>query len=306
MTSKIKWGVFAPTFDPFGAGVFPVLEAAREAERLGFDVVWVGDHLICPAPVLDSICSLAAVTGVTSNIQLGLGVLQLGLRNLVWTAKQLTTLNVLAPGRIRLGVGVGGEFPEEFTASGVSLKTRGKRLDETLPLLEPLLTGQPVKFSGEHVQIESAGLQPAMTQALPLAVGGRSDAALDRVAKFGDEWLGMWFDIPALQQRIDYLSKKSAEFDRDDKPHVGMIVLVNVNDDIDIARSEVTDYLRGQYNLPFKVVERWTALGSIEMVADMLKTYMDVGVTEFVLSPTGRDFKNQYEQLARVRQLLDT
>ncbi len=149
----MRWGVLAPSFDPFGCGIPPVTAAARRAEQLGFDGLWVGDHLLCPAPVLDSLCSLAAAAAVTERIALGVSVLQLGLRSLVWTAKQLTTIDALAPGRLRLGVGVGGELPEELTAAGVSGSTRGRRLDEMLEVLPALLRGERVRHHGEHVSV---------------------------------------------------------------------------------------------------------------------------------------------------------
>ncbi len=303
MTSEFRWGVFAPAFDPLGTGSPPLLDATRLAAELNFHTVWVGDHLIGPAPVFDSICSLAAMAGVTSTIQLGLGVLQLGLRNLVWTAKQLSTLEAIAPGRLRLGVGVGGEFPDEFTASGVSLKTRGRRLDEILQLLNPLLAGEAVSYKSDEIAVEVSGLRPVISRQLPLAVGGRSDAALNRAARFGDEWLGMWYDPEAVQQRVEKMSEMAEKWGRP-TPSVGMIILTNVNNDREKARDETTRYLRGQYNLPFHVVEKWTACGPADEVVDMLSLYQKVGVSEFVLAPAAINFLDQYEKLAQVRQLL--
>lgn len=296
--------MFAPTFDPFGTGSPPFLEATRLAEQLDFDTAWVGDHLISPAPVFDSICSLAAMAGATSTIQLGLGVLQLGLRNLVWTAKQLSTLEAIAPGRLRLGVGVGGEFPDEFTASGVSLNTRGRRLDEMLQILNPLLAGEAVSYKGDEIEVEVSGLRPVISRQLPLAVGGRSDAALNRAARFGDEWLGMWYDPEAVQQRVAKMAEMAEKWGRP-TPSVGMIVLTNVNNDRTKAQDEATGYLKGQYNLPFHVVERWTAIGPSEDVASMLVRYQAAGVSEFVLAPASSNYLDQYEKLYQVRQLLD-
>src|SRR3954469_25437422 len=108
-----RWGVLLPTFDPLRTGRQPSPgEAARLAEDLGFDAVWVGDHLACPAPVLDAPTCLAAAAAVTNRIALGLSVMLLGLRRPAWAAKQLATIDALSGGRLRLGVGVGGEFAQ--------------------------------------------------------------------------------------------------------------------------------------------------------------------------------------------------
>ncbi|MGH9115531.1 MAG: LLM class flavin-dependent oxidoreductase, partial [Acidimicrobiales bacterium] len=190
MGDGVLWGVHVPTFDPFGSGIPPVVESARRAESCGFDAVWVGDHLVSPAPVLDSLCVLSAVASVTSRVEVGVSVLQLGLRHLVWTAKQLATIDAIAPGRLRLGVGVGGEFPDEFVAAGVARETRGRRLDEMLEVLPALLRGEAVDRRGEHVSVSLPGLKPAVSTMPPVSVGGRSDAALVRAARYGDQWVG--------------------------------------------------------------------------------------------------------------------
>lgn len=305
MNSEITWGTLIPTFDPFGTGMPSVAESARRAEALGYDALWVGDHLISPAPVLDSICTLSAAAAVTSNIGLGIAVLQLGLRNLVWTAKQLITLDTISTGRMRIGLGVGGEFPDEFQAAGVDVKTRGRRLDEMILYLNPLLTGQSVSYTGEEIQIECKGLRPALANPIPLSVGGRSDAALRRTARFGDQWIGMWYDPEAMVRHQKRLTDLAQEYGRD-VPGMSIIVLVNVNDDKDAARLDATSYLKGQYGLPFHVVERWTAYGSAGDVAEMIHNYVKVGVSEFILAPAASDYYTQYERLVEVRRLVSS
>lgn len=304
MDAEIKWGTLIPTFDPFGIGIPSVLESARRAESLGYDTVWVGDHLISPAPVLDSICTLSAAAGVTSRIGLGIAVLQLGLRNLVWTAKQLITLDTISAGRMRIGLGVGGEFSDEFQAAGVEVKSRGRRLDEMIPHLNPLLMGESVNYSGEQIQVQCSGLRPSLSKPVPLSIGGRSDAALRRTARFGDQWIGMWYDPAAMVDHYARLTELAREYGRD-VPGMSIIILVNVNEDKDAARQDTTGYLKGQYGLPFHVVERWTAYGSAEEVAEMIHGYIAAGVDEFILAPAASDYYNQYERLVEVRHIVN-
>ena len=121
----------------------PVSDAAQRAEALRFDGVWAGDHLACPAPVLDAPAVLATAAALTTRVSVGFSILLLGLRSPAWAAKQLASLQVLSGGRLRLGVGVGGEFPGEFAAAGVPLAQRGARLDAALRVLPELLAGRP-------------------------------------------------------------------------------------------------------------------------------------------------------------------
>src|ERR1019366_2077647 len=181
-----RYGVLLPTFDPLRAGgAWPVAQAARTAEDLGFDAVWTGDHLACPAPGLDAPSCLAAAAAVTVRVSLGFSVMLLALRSPAWAAKQLTTIDALSGGRLVLGVGVGGEFPEEFTAAGVPVAERGRRVDETLSVLPSLLTGRPVKHDGRVLSLDVPALEPAMARPPPIFLGGRSQRAMRRPVRFG-------------------------------------------------------------------------------------------------------------------------
>jgi alkanesulfonate monooxygenase SsuD/methylene tetrahydromethanopterin reductase-like flavin-dependent oxidoreductase (luciferase family) len=300
---KVKWGVLLPTVDALGQGTPPVTAAARRAEELGFDTVWAGDHLLSHAPVLDSLCALSAAAAVTSRVELGVSVLQLGLRQPAWVAKQLATIEALAPGRLRLGVGVGGEYPEEFLAAGVPRSTRGQRLDEMLRILPALLRGEPVDHPGPLAPVRVPGLRPAVSSPLPVSVGGRSEAALRRAAQDGDQWLGIWRGAGTVRSCAGRLATLATEQGRP-VPSIAMLVLVNVNDDAGTARREAADLVRGQYQMPLRRVERWTAYGPPDVVAAMLREYTDAGVSEFVLMPASGDVLGQYGRLAAVRELV--
>ena len=303
-TPPLRWGVLLPTFDVFGHGRFPVTAAARLAEELGYDSVWAGDHLVAKVPIIDAVCALAAAGAVTERVEIGLGILQLALRHPAWAAKQLATLDALAPGRVRLGVGAGGEYEEEFTAAGVEHRTRGRRLDEMLGVLPALLAGEAVDHPGPLAPVQVPGLLPPTSTRIPLAVGGRSDAALRRAARYGDQWMGMWRDAKAVAEATGRLRELAAEEGRP-APTVTMLVLVNVDDDIDAARDDAAELMARQYHLPFRVVDRWTGYGPPDRVATLLASYRDVGVDEFVLMPASSDVLRQYERLVGVRKLVD-
>lgn len=292
-----------PTFDALGRGTPPVVAAARLAEELGFGALWAGDHLLPHPPVLDSLCALSAAAAVTDRIELGVSVLQLGLRQPAWAAKQLATVEALAPGRLRLGVGVGGEYPDEFLAAGVSHRTRGRRLDEILRVLPALLGGEPVDHPGPLVPVRVPGLRPAVSSPLPVSVGGRSDAALRRAARYGDQWMGIWLGAETVRGCARRLAAFAAEQGRP-VPSIAMLVLANVDGDASAARRDAAELVQGQYHMPLSTVERWTAYGTPDAVAATLREYVDAGVSEFVLMPASADSLGQYERLAAVRELV--
>src|SRR3954454_8893270 len=120
------------------------------------------------------------------------GLYLLPLRHPVPVARQLATIAELAPGRLTLGVGIGGEGPHEVEVSGVDMTARGRRMDECLRILRDLATGTPSDFDGKFFSHSDALILPAPSPSIPLIVGGRSDAAVRRAATLGDGWLGIW------------------------------------------------------------------------------------------------------------------
>ncbi len=283
-----SWGVLLPTFDPLRRGErLPVAESARLAERVGFDSVWAGDHLKCPAPVLDAATCLGVAATVTTDVQLGFSVMLLGMRPLAWAAKQIATLQLLSGNRLRLGVGVGGEFPQEYEAAEVPHARRGPRLDRALELLPEFLTE-----GTEH------SLQPTAPMP-PVLVGGRSDRAVERAARFGDAWLPMWISPETLAQRGERLAELAARHGRP-TPGLSLLMLAHVDPDLDVSRAAADAHLRGQYGLGLDRVERWTALGEADRVAEVLGRYIAAGVSEILLLPLGARPLEQTERLAAV------
>lgn len=299
-----RFGVLLPTFDPLHTGHTPaVVDGARRAEELGFDAGWVGDHLWGHAPWLDATVALSAAAAVTERLTLGFSVMLLGLRPPAWAAKQIQSIDALSGGRLILGVGVGGEYPEEFEAAGVDVAQRGKRVDETLSVLPDLLLGRRVDYDGETVAIHSNPLAPAVPQLPRILIGGRSDAALQRAARFGDGWLPMWLSADELLERATHLRELAAARGRPE-PSITLLTLVHVDEDLERSRREAAEHLQGQYRLPLHVVERWAALGPREHVAETLQPYLEVGVSELILMTLGRDPLGQYERLADVCAML--
>jgi probable F420-dependent oxidoreductase len=190
----MRFGIGLPQYGPAtGEGL---TRAARQAEDLGFDDVWVADHIAVPvgAPyppsfLLEAVATLSFAAAVTSRVGLGTSVLVLPLRQPVIAAKQLATLDRLSGGRLVLGLGAGW-LEEEFDACNVEYRKRGDRLDEAIDVLRACWGSAPASFSGPTVSFRDMKVQPLPERHIPLWVGGVSERALRRAVEHGDGWQG--------------------------------------------------------------------------------------------------------------------
>jgi probable F420-dependent oxidoreductase len=171
---------------------------AIRAEALGFDDVWVSEHIIVPrkefprSPLFyDPVVTLSWVAAVTQRVKLGTTVLVLPMRHPLPLAKELATLHNLSDGRLILGAGVGW-LEAEFAALGVPFKERGRRMDEGIAMMRAVWTQDPVTFEAKYIQakIVDMTMLPQPVSRIPLWIGGSSDAALKRTARIADGWHG--------------------------------------------------------------------------------------------------------------------
>lgn len=153
-----------------------IREFARRAERLGFDALWVVEHLLTArglygASWLEPMMALAHAAAVTERIKLATGILVAPLRHPLVVAKEVATLEALSGGRTMLGVGLGWD-EREFSSLGIPLSERGGRLDELLEVLPRLFTERDVTHAGRYYRFEGVSIDPQLHRAPPIWIAG--------------------------------------------------------------------------------------------------------------------------------------
>ncbi len=165
---------------------------ARAVEEMGFESIWITDHIAIPPDdaegsggrYMDTLTTLAWLAGITERVKLGSGVLILPYRAALPTAKQVATVQELSGNRLVLGAGIGWMDPE-FQALGVDRHARGRISDETLAFLNTCFAQDVVEANGQQFLFKPRPPKP------PIIIGGRAPYAIERAAKFGDGWFPM-------------------------------------------------------------------------------------------------------------------
>ena len=189
-----------------------IARVARKAEELGFDSLWIPEHLVLPTeyrsrypyaasgrmpapadtPLHDPLIVLAYTAAVTSRIRLATGIYVVPLRNAFATAKAVASLDVVSGGRFIFGVGIGW-LQEEFEAVGMSFADRARRTREYLALMKQLWTRKDPSYSGRTVRVQGMRFMPKPIQqpGPPIIFGGHTEPSLRRAAQLADGWYGI-------------------------------------------------------------------------------------------------------------------
>jgi len=290
------------------AGPDQLRSVAQRAEDLGYDHVWVSDHIILPKkvdsfypyaedgvasfrpdePYFEPLAALNFIAGCTQRIRLGTHVLIIPYRNPVLTAKILSSLDVLSGGRVILGAGVGW-MEEEFQAMGLdTYKERGAVTDEYLQLYKELWTSENPSFDGKYYQLSGSGFEPKPAQKPhpPIWIGGHTGPAIRRAAKYGDGWMPIGLRPPAILDpeelggKIARLRKATVEAGRpEDAVALTFSTGVVFND---AAGSE-----------------RPMMQGRPEQIAADIRQYQDLGVSNFIIGLQGNSVPELQENMER-------
>jgi probable F420-dependent oxidoreductase len=231
------------------------VDVTLEAEKLGFESVWLPEHLVFPlamagspfpgdnhppvppsTPVFDAFAYLSHLAARTSRIRLGTNVYLLGLRHPFVAARAVQTLDIVSGGRAEVGIGAGW-LREEWTAAGLDPRTRGRRLDEALAVCKRLWNDEVVEHSGDFYRFGPVMFEPKPLQRPhpPLHAGGESEAALLRAARDCDGWLGLHHTRESVRPHVARLRALRRELGRE---HAAFEIIVS-------TRLEDPDELEG-------------------------------------------------------------
>jgi probable F420-dependent oxidoreductase len=274
-------------------------EVSARAEQIGFDAVWIADHVVFPDssssghplryransgrdddddvvdrhnvrsqdPSFEAITTMSYLAGRTTRCRIGVGVLVIPYRNPLLAAKMLATLDVLSGGRIIVAAGVGW-LKEAFVALGADYVHRGAVTDEYIDLMRTVWREDDPEFHGRFYEIP-AGLRvypkPLQKPAIPVWVGGVSKPALRRAATRGDGWLGVYQPVEATRAIHAQLGEQLAQAGRGAEEFTFA----------HRVRFQVTDQPGGDQ----------PCIGRPRAVADGIRRYHDAGVQHLQLAP---------------------
>ncbi len=208
---------------------------AEAADKLGFESVWLPEHLVFTSamsrspipfeshppvppetPVFDAFSYLSYLAALTKHVRLGTHVFNIGLRHPFVTTRSVHTLDIISGGRVEFGVGASW-LEEEWNAAELDFATRGARVNECLDIYKRLSVETEVAFAGTHFNFDAVAFEPKPVQRPwpPILVGGESAAALRRAAQHGDGWIGMGHTAETAAVQVGRLRTLLAQFGRD-------------------------------------------------------------------------------------------
>ena len=294
MPKPIRFGVTLPQIKRTWA---EARDAAVTFDRLGFDSVWVCDHLygvpMPNLPILEAWSELAAVAAVTERVELGTLVTPPFFRNPAVFAKQVATIDHVANGRTIVGLGCGW-FATEFEAYGCPFPPIGERLRalrETIEVLKGLWTEERVTFEGRHVTVRDAMCEPKPIRRPPILVGGGGERVLLRIAaEHADIWNNLAAMQPELGRKVEALRRHCAAVGRDfDAIEVSQQCLVVIAETDDAARAALERAGRIYGGHMGAGLEEHGIWGTPAQVIERIRRHVGLGCTTFVIEFFGRD-----------------
>jgi alkanesulfonate monooxygenase SsuD/methylene tetrahydromethanopterin reductase-like flavin-dependent oxidoreductase (luciferase family) len=271
----------------------------------GLAHVTVGDHISFHGGAgFDGMVAATSILAGHDSLRAVLGVYQLALRHPMVAARQVATLSQIAPGRLVLGAGVGGEDRGEVANAGIDPATRGRRLDESLGVLRRLADGEPIDHEGEFFRLRDARILPAPAPRVPIVIGGSGDVAVRRTAEHGDGWMGIFCSARRFGATAGKIRAAAAERGRE-VSWFGLSMWVGLGRDDRTARRLLGERMQSLYNLPPEKFRHLTAAGTPAMVAAALQPYVDAGARHLTLVVAAESVHDGIAMAGEVRSLLD-
>jgi alkanesulfonate monooxygenase SsuD/methylene tetrahydromethanopterin reductase-like flavin-dependent oxidoreductase (luciferase family) len=290
----------------FGVGAPSTADGVRAFEDLGVDSLWVGGHISSRNPTPETMVALARLSAMSTSAVIGTSIVLAPLFPPGILAKQSAEIDRASGGRVVLGIGVGGEYPQEFSACQVPVSERGSRTNEALPLMRRLWSGETVDHDGPHYPMQGVVLRPPPAQpgGPPIVVAGRKPVAMRRAAALGDGWMPYLYSPRRYRASVELITEHAASIGRDLSNFGWMLyTFVNVRDDGPSARRELARFIGGTYDQDIESMLPHVAVaGTPDEVVEHLVDFVDAGVRHITFSPCPRDdgdtlVRTLYEQI---------
>ena len=294
MPRRVRFGATLPQIKRTWA---EARATAEELDRLGFDSVWVCDHLygvpMPNLPILEAWSELAAVAAVTERVELGTLVTPPFFRNPAVLAKQVATIDHIAGGRTIVGLGCGW-FATEFEAYGCPFPAIGERLralEETVEVMKRLWTEEQVAFEGRYITVRDAMCEPKPVRRPPILIGGGGEKVLLRIAaRHADIWNNLAVMQPELGRKIEVLRRHCAAVGRDPESievsQQCMVVIAETDDAARAALEKAQRIYGGHMGAGLEAHGIW---GTPERVVERIERHRALGCSLLVMEFFGRD-----------------
>lgn len=282
-----------------------IARSARRAEELGFDSLWVWDHILLgskhPFPFLDSLSVLAALTSLTERVLLGTGILVLPVRDPVVLAKVTSTIDVMSDGRLVLGV-ASGWYQKEFEACGIPFNDRGKIFVRNLEVLNRFWTEGSVDGTADGMTFNRAVMlpKPVRRPRPPVLIGGYVDRVLRRVATRSDGWLTYFYTPESFASAWKKIHSFAEGAGRDPSELTNVAQLpICIDSSFESADRKIKDFIARYFDVaPWSESTIESALrGTVEQCAEQLQKHLDAGVQHVCFVPNEYD-ADQIERIA--------
>ena len=267
-------------------------------EQGGVDSIWQNDRLVSRTPVLECMTALAAIAGRTRRIKFGVNVIAAAMRDPVLLAKQCATIDVLSEGRMLPGFGIGSPRGAEWDALHLDRTTRGRKTDEALEIISRLWKGETLTYEGKHFQLTNASISPLPVQSdLPMWIGGSSDAAVRRTAKYGTGWQA-GSETPETVGKViaaikDAVAKAGRSIDED---HYGAAFTYRFGDRDDPGVAKAMESFAARTGRDASAL---FVFGDAGAIVERIARYVENDASKFILRPAAEGDEDMYGQTKR-------
>ncbi len=268
-------------------------------EAGGVDSLWQTDRVLSDQPILECISTMAALAGRTRRLKFGFNVVSMALRDPVLLAKQCATIDVLSEGRLLPAFGIGSPQAPEWKALQLETGTRGRRTDEGLEIVRRLWSEDRVDFEGAHFRLSGASISPRPVQSeLPMWIGGSSEAAIRRTARYGTGWQAGRETPAEVAPVIENIKAATAAAGRAiDEDHYGAGFPFRFGRADDPGVAHLMDAHRKRTG---RDPRDHFVVGDAAMIVARISEFVDAGASKFILRPTARDDEEMLVQTQRL------